>query len=173
MHSFTLGMNKEKRNKSNTLFEMTTNDAPNEEKTLDETQTSQATENPTTTTDKKEPETGPLETDSKIPETVASNPDSINTQENNQNLNTMDEPKKPEEKTDDKPKKPATKKEEPLTPVIKKDWTPLILAGLTLLVIIGVYMWQNYKRRKEDEKTIDTNHEEMNANYNQDYPNGI
>lgn len=55
--------------------------------------------------------------------------------------------------TETKPKK--AKKEESTPVVVKKDQTILWLSLAVLVVTVGIYFWQNYKKKKEDENTID------------------
>src|SRR3989304_5748835 len=55
----------------------------------------------------------------------------------------------------EKVEKPSKKTEDSL-PVVKKDYTALIIAIGALLIAIGFYAWQNYQKRKDDENTIDS-----------------
>src|SRR3972149_4899047 len=50
----------------------------------------------------------------------------------------------------------TSKKTEDSLPVVKKDYTALIIAIGALLIAIGFYAWQNYQKRKDDENTIDS-----------------
>jgi len=72
---------------------------------------------------------------------------------NNKLVNKMAD-EKIEPKTE-KVEKPSKKTEDSL-PVVKKDYTALIIAIGALLIAIGFYAWQNYQKRKDDENTIDS-----------------
>lgn len=51
--------------------------------------------------------------------------------------------------------KPKKKKEVETPLIVKKDQTVLILSIVVLLVAAGIFAWQNWKRRKDEENTID------------------
>lgn len=59
------------------------------------------------------------------------------------------------ETTETKPKKEKKEKTETTPVVIKKDNTVLLLAIVTLILTVGFFAWQNYRKRKEDENTVD------------------
>lgn len=85
--------------------------------------------------------------------------------EENQTLNnnTMAEEKTPAaaapEKKEKTEKKTTPEKKTP-DAVVKKDYTALIAAIVTLILVVGVYAWQNYRKRKDDENTLDVPHKE-------------
>lgn len=115
----------------------------NAETTPEKIETSNATETP---------EAGPMATSPEVPTNNTTDNNSNNFTENN----TMkDKEEKTEEKTDKKEVKKETNKTGDSTAVVKKDYTALIAAAVALVLLVGLFVWQNYRKRKEDENTHD------------------
>lgn len=142
------------------------NTAP--EENTENAHTNETTENQTEKEEKTTDNLGPLEHDIEVPEITTSLPDT-STNEIPKQINDMADEKKPATETapekEDKTPKATKKDKEPATQtaVVKKDYTALIAAAVALVLLVGIFIWQNYRKRKEDENTIDVNHNEFDG----------
>lgn len=137
-----------------------TNDSQTATETPNETNTEPTTETQTETQTETTVENEYVGNTVEIPE----NNNPSDTTVYNENSNQINEPmaKKTETPAKETPaKEPSTNetpvKETPLTPTIKKDYTALVAALVAVLLLVGLFVWQNYRKRKEDENTQDLN----------------
>lgn len=147
-----------------------TDEQPPENNQENQQETTQETPTETTPADV---DSGPLldSDESSNENTTVTNTDNSQTTETLNNNNTMADETQAAAAAPEKKEKPAKEKVEKKAPteaVVKKDYTGLIAALVALILVVGVYVWQNYRKRKEDENTLDVSHKE-NGDYETEF----